>query len=87
MLLDMHLEITELIAIMNEAFKGIGLSHSYAVPFIDTQVRRVDTQVRAGPHLTYRLLTKSYTMKGTSKKGKKSKEEEEDDFISSDSDE
>ena len=80
MLLDMHLEITELIAIMNEAFKGIGLSHSYAVPFIDTQVR-------AATHLTYRLLTKSYTAKGTSKKGKKSKEEEEDDFISSDSDE
>ena len=74
MLLDMHIEVTELIAIMNEAFKGIGLSYSYAVPFIDTQVRALGNTT-----ITYRLTTKSYNAKG--------KKPKEDDFISSDSDE
>ena len=69
-LVDLHVEITELITIMNDAFKGISQSHSYAVPFIDTILRGTNKD-----HIAYRLLTKSFNVKGKKKK---------DDFISDD---
>ena len=70
-LLDLHVEITELITIMNEAFKGISQSYSYTVPIIDTIV--CDSH-----KIIYRLTTKSFTTK--------SKKRNDADFISDDSD-
>ena len=55
-LLGIHEEITELIAIMNEAFKGISIAYSYSVPMIETQ--RFETEKKL---LIYRLVVKSFT--------------------------
>jgi hypothetical protein len=56
-LMELHAEITELIAIMNDAFKGISMAYSYTVPYIDTRVGGT-------PHLAmYRLHVMNFKTK------------------------
>lgn len=57
-LLQLQTEVTELIVIMNDAFKGISLSYSYTVPFIIT------THNNSGSNkIYYRLATKNFKTK------------------------
>jgi len=56
-LIELHGEITELIAIMNDAFKGISMSYSYTVPYIETRMAGI-------PHLAmYRLQVMNFKTK------------------------
>jgi hypothetical protein len=56
-LMDLHAEITELIAIMNDAFKGISMSYSYTVPYIESRMGGV-------PYLAmYRLQAMNFKTK------------------------
>ena len=57
-LLQLQTEVTELIVIMNDAFKGISISYSYTVPFIIT------THNNSGSNkIYYRLATKNFKTK------------------------
>lgn len=62
-LLELNVEIRELIAIMNDAFKGISMAYSYTVPCID-----ICEQSLHGPlvfqKVRYRLSTKHYKRAG-----------------------
>ena len=61
-LMDLHVEICELITIMNNAFKDISIAYAYTTPFIDTS--------SCNPHkgiTIYRLNAKNYK----NEKGKK----------------
>ena len=61
-LMDLHVEIWELITIMNNAFKDISIAYAYTTPFIDVSA--------CNPHkgiTIYRLIGKNYK----NEKGKK----------------
>jgi len=63
-LIDLHIEICELITIMNNAFKDISVAYAYTTPFIDVSA--------CNPHkgiTIYRLIGKNY--KNDKGKGKK----------------
>jgi hypothetical protein len=63
-LMDLHIEICELITIMNNAFKDISVAYAYTTPFIDVSA--------CNPHkgiTIYRLIGKNY--KNDKGKGKK----------------
>lgn len=61
-LMDLDVEITELLSIMNNAFKDISISYSYSVPTIETQMVNPDKNL-----LIYRLIVKSFTKRATKK--------------------
>jgi hypothetical protein len=55
LLMDLHIEITELITIMNDAFKGISIAYAYTVPFIDTSMCNPEKDTTV-----YRLIMKNF---------------------------
>jgi len=55
LLMDLHIEITELITIMNDAFKGISIAYAYTVPFIDTSLCNAEKNTTI-----YRLMMKNF---------------------------
>jgi hypothetical protein len=55
---DLNIEITELITIMNDAFKQISVSYSYTAPYIQTQPHPVDKL-----RMMYMLTTKTFSAK------------------------
>jgi len=59
MLIQLNIEIGELIAIMNDAFKGISVSYSHTVPWIQVRESAPNTPL-VFQKIRYRLLTKHY---------------------------
>ncbi len=68
-LAELNVEVTELLLIMNNAFKDISISYSYSVPTIETQMVIPEKNL-----LIYRLVVKSFTKRAT----KKTDSDEED---------
>jgi len=63
-LMDLHVEICELITIMNNAFKDISIAYAYTTPYIDTSACNIEKCTTI-----YRLIGKNY--KNDKGKGKK----------------
>ena len=61
-LMDLDVEITELLSIMNSAFRDISIAYSYSVPTIETQMVNPERNL-----LIYRLVVKSFTKRATKK--------------------
>ena len=61
-LMDLDVEITELLSIMNSAFRDISIAYSYSVPTIETQMVNPELNL-----LIYRLVVKSFTKRATKK--------------------
>lgn len=61
-LMDLDVEITELLSIMNNAFRDISIAYSYSVPTIETQMVNPERNL-----LIYRLVVKSFTKRATKK--------------------
>ena len=60
--MDLDVEITELLSIMNSAFRDISIAYSYSVPTIETQMVNPERNL-----LIYRLVVKSFTKRATKK--------------------
>lgn len=61
-MMDLDVEITELLSIMNNAFRDISIAYSYSVPTIETQMVNSERNL-----LIYRLVVKSFTKRATKK--------------------
>jgi len=74
-LMDLHIEICELITIMNNAFKDISVAYAYTTPYIDTSACNIEKCTTI-----YRLIGKNYKNdKGKGKKRVQSKSDSESD--------